>query len=322
MIRLQRLTAAALCVLVLCSGRPSWASDPGDPPVQQAAEHFERGVRLYEEQDWRAALIEFERAYALIPRFQVLFNVAQCRYQLKDYAGARGAFERYLGEAGGKVAQDERDRVQATIEDLRGRVAQVRVETDASGAEITVDDVLVGTTPLPTPILLSEGRRKIAANRPGHEQVARFVDIAGRDSIAVKLVLGPLATPEMIRVTVRPPKSGKAIAPAVAAFGLGAAGVGVGTAFGLVAIRNKSALDLVCSDRACPPTARAQIDTLRRNAVVSTIGFSAGALGIGAGVAFLVFASSSTHRDSGSPPESGRLFPFFGPGLVGAAGSF
>jgi hypothetical protein len=165
MMPFRRLTAAALVGLVLGGARPSWAGAPADPPVQQAAEHFELGVRLYEEQDWRAALIEFERAYAVIARFQVLFNVAQCRYQLRDYAGALDAFARYLAEGGGKVPQDERDRVQATIEDLRGRVAQVRVETDVVGAEITVDDVRVGATPLAAPILLSEGRRKIAASK-------------------------------------------------------------------------------------------------------------------------------------------------------------
>jgi hypothetical protein len=319
MMRFHRLTAAALVGLVLCGGRPSWADVPSDPPVQKAAEHFERGVRLYEEQDWRAALIEFERAYALIARFQVLFNMAQCDYQLKDYAGALGAFEKYLRDGGGKVAEDERNRVQATIQDLRGRVAQVRVETDVSGAEVTVDDVPVGTTPLSSAILVSEGRRKIVASKPGHEQVARFVDVAGRDSISLALALGPPRASETPRLVVKPVRGAKSIAPAVAAFGLGAVGVGVGTAFGLVALRNKSDLDLVCSDRACPPAAQGQIDTLRRTAVVSTIGFSAGALGIGAGVALLVLSS---HRESGSSLEAVRLYPLLGPGLVGAAGSF
>jgi hypothetical protein len=320
MMPLHRLTAAALVGLVLSGGHPSRAGVPADAPVHQAGEHFERGVRLYEEQDWRAALIEFERAYALMARFQVLFNVAQCRYQLQDYAGALSAFGRYLADGGSKVSEDDRDRVQATIEDLRGRVAQVRVETDLGGAEITVDDVSVGTTPLSAPIVLSEGRRKIAASKPGHEAVVRFVDVAGRDSIAVKLVLGPPATSGTTLAAVQPPKGGKSIAPAIMAFGLGAVGIGVGSAFGLVAIKNKSDLDLVCSDRACPPAAQEQIDTFRRNAVVSTVGFSAGALGVAAGAFWLVFASS--RGGSGSSPESGRLVPLLGPGLVGAAGSF
>jgi hypothetical protein len=317
---LHRLTAAALIGLVLCGGRSSRADAPADTPVHQAGEHFERGVRLYEEQDWRAALIEFERAYALIARFQVLFNVAQCRYQLQDYAGALSAFERYLADGGSKVSEGDRDRVRTTIEDLRGRVAQVRVEADVSGAEITVDDVLAGTTPLSAPVVVSEGRRKIAASKPGREPVTRVVDVAGRDSIAVKLVLPPLAASGPTLAT-KPPKGGKSIAPAIAAFGLGAAGIGVGSAFGLVAIKNKSDLDLVCSDRACPPAAQGQIDTFRRNAVVSTVGFSAGALGIAAGVTWLAFASS--RGDSvASSPASGRLVPLLGPGLVGAAGSF
>jgi hypothetical protein len=318
---LHRLAAAAAMIgLVLSAEGPSRASVPDAPPVQQAAEHFQRGVQLYEEQDWRAALIEFDRAYSLIPRFQALFNVAQCRYQLEDYAGALGAFEKYLADGADSVPKDERDRVQSTIDDLRARIARVRVETDVGGAEITVDDAVVGTTPLSAAVLVSEGRRKIAASKSGYEPASRFVDVAGRDSIEVRLALHPIPAPVATRVDlVKPAKSGKTIAPAIAAFGLGAAGIGVGAAFGLAAIGNKSSLDLVCSNRACPPSAQGQIDALRRNAVVSTAGFSAGALGVAGGIAWLLFASG--RRESAPPPDSG-LYPVLGPGLVGAGGSF
>jgi hypothetical protein len=288
------MTAAAAAGLLLGSAPPCRADAPPTAALHEAAGHFARGVELYEEQDWRAALIEFDRAYALAPRFQALYNVAQCHYQLKDYAGALGAFERYLAEGGDRVKEDQREKVKATIDDLRGRVADVRVETSVSGAEVTVDDVVVGTSPLSLPLRLSEGRRKIAASKAGLEPVSRFVDIAGGDATEVKLVLAPaativapvVATPALLRPAAASAPRGRSIAPALVGFGLGAAGVGAGVAFGLVAVSTKNDLDRVCSDRACPPSAQAQIDTLRRDAVVSTVAFSVGALGVAAGAAW------------------------------------
>jgi hypothetical protein len=327
---LGTLTAAALALL-LSSGRPCQADVPPAPPVQAAGEHFARGVRLYEEQDWRAALIEFERAVTLAPRFEVLYNVAQCHYQLQDYAGALRAFERYLTDGGGQIEADERARVETTIEDLRGRVAQVRVETNVSGAEITVDDVVVGTTPLSEALLVSEGRRRVAASKPGFVPFSRFVDLAGRDTTAVNLVLAPIAMPTAAPAAAAapppatpspptPPRGTRSVAPGLVALGIGAVGVGVGAAFGLVAVDNRNDLDRMCSDRACPPAAQGQISALQRDAVISTVGFAVGAAGVAAGAAWLLFAPGRGRTDS--PGPSGRVHPVLAPGFVGATGSF
>jgi hypothetical protein len=321
MIRSFGIAIVVPAALMVGATRPLWADDvPIDPAVHEAADHFERGVRLYEEQDWRAALIEFERAYSVRERYEVLYNIAQCRYQLQNYAGALTAFETYLTRGGTQIPPEQRERVQATIDDLRGRVARVLVVTDVSEAEITVDDVVVGTTPLSSPLVLSEGRRKITAKKVGHTSAFRYVDIAGKDSIEVKLLLGPGTPPEAAHAAVRRPEGGRSVAPVIAAASLAAVGIGVGTFFGITAMGDKSNLDLVCTNRACPPAAESQISTLRRNAVVSTVGFSVGVFGLGAGIAYLLFAPG--RGSPGATPESGGVHPLLGPGVAGAVGSF
>src|SRR5438046_1076480 len=96
------IALAVLASLALWGGATSVAR--GDVPsaaaVNDAAKHFQRGVTMYTEADYRAALVEFRRAYEIAPNATVLYNIAQTYYQLQDYAGALVTFERYLAEAG------------------------------------------------------------------------------------------------------------------------------------------------------------------------------------------------------------------------------
>ena len=43
------------------------AARAADPNLREADKHFQHGVSLYVEADYRAALVEFTRAYALAP---------------------------------------------------------------------------------------------------------------------------------------------------------------------------------------------------------------------------------------------------------------
>ena len=78
-----RSLAALMCATVV--GAEASAFAQGSPDVvAQASEHFTRGVRLYQEDDFRTALIEFSRAYELAPNPAVLFDLYNEPY---DYDG-------------------------------------------------------------------------------------------------------------------------------------------------------------------------------------------------------------------------------------------
>jgi hypothetical protein len=124
----------------------------------------------------------------------VLYNLGQTSRELKDHASALASFQRYLAE-GEKLEPGRRKDVEKWIEELKTKVARVTVTTTPAGAEITVDDLVVGKTPLASPLLLNAGRRKIAAALRGHVPVQRFVDVVGADSSEVSLELAPLVGP-------------------------------------------------------------------------------------------------------------------------------
>lgn len=160
-------------------------AQPGSAGIAEAGKHFQRGVTLYNEADFRAALVEFRRAYEIAPNAAVLYNIGQTYYQLQNYAAALMALGRYLTEAGSTAPH--RREVEQTIDTLQTRVGKVAISTSAPGADITVDDELVGKTPLDDSVLVSIGRRKITALRDGRVTETRFVDVAAGDTITVSL---------------------------------------------------------------------------------------------------------------------------------------
>jgi hypothetical protein len=60
---------------------------------------------------------------------------------------------------------------------------------DLTQADVFVDDVAIGTTPLSGPLVVSAGRRKIAVAKDGYATITRWVELAGGDSSEVAIDL-------------------------------------------------------------------------------------------------------------------------------------
>jgi tetratricopeptide (TPR) repeat protein len=182
------------------------ADPPAASPVKEATTHFRRGVALYNEADYRGALIEFKRAYEIAPNANVLYNVGETHYQLQNYAAALAVFERYLTEAGTNAPH--RREVEQTVDILRTRVGKVRITSNADGCEVTVDDELVGKAPFDSPVTVSVGRRKITAMAPGRSPDTRFVEVAAGDTVDVALSLASLGGPANRPAVTGPAEAG------------------------------------------------------------------------------------------------------------------
>jgi hypothetical protein len=311
---LRAAAVVALAAALAAAPTPARAEKPD--PVAQAREHFHRGVQLYDEDDFRAALIEFSRAYELAPNPAVLFNVGQSYYQLRDYAGALTTLERYLKESGDRVASERRAQVDRELQELRSRVAHVTLSCNVDGAEFALDDVALDRTAHP-PILVGAGRHKLTATRRGYVTASRVVDVAGGDEVDVRLDL--TRTP---REAAPAAHASPNYLPAGVAAAFGVAGVTVGAIFGMEAVGNQSTLQGECNgSRVCPASARDDVNAFSRNTTISTIAFSAGGIGLVAAGYFLLTAPRGE-----APPPSGpaaaAVSPWIGIGSAGVAGSF
>jgi len=175
---------------------PAHADEAAPAPAaraEDAATRFDRGVQLYKEKSYEAALVEFRRAHQLSPNFRVLYNLGQACYQVRDYACALESFEKYLADGGADVPADRRDEVTKELAQLEPLVAKVTIEAPA-GTEISVDDVPRGRAPLPKPLVLNAGRHRVAGRLEGHAPAQRGVELATSDRSTVALELVPLQT--------------------------------------------------------------------------------------------------------------------------------
>jgi hypothetical protein len=205
-----------MLLLTVCASRAR-ADAESDARVR-----YERALELYESGVYDAALVELKRAYELRPSYKLLYNIGQVRMAMNDYAGALEAYRQYLREAGPRLPSARRDAVQAEVGRLEQHVAELRVECDVSQAEVLVDDLLVGTTPLSTPLLVNAGLRRVMVRHPGHGSEIKRVSLAGGDHQEVRVTLlvsddpGKAQTAERVesKDSVRPAPA--ALAPPVA----------------------------------------------------------------------------------------------------------
>jgi tetratricopeptide (TPR) repeat protein len=283
--------------------------------AREAAKHFQIGVTLYADADYRAALVEFQRAYGLAPNVAVLYNVGEAEYQLQDYASALITFERYAAMT--PANDGRRSEVEQTLAVLRSRVGYLSVVTDPPGAEVSIDDQPIGKTPIEQPVAVSIGRRKVTAAIIGHRTVAKMIDVSAEDSLTLTLQL-----PVTVSDDGQPPRAGdpqpSTVHSASAAEGsrrnpamlrtvgwtsTGALAAGA-VSFGILAL--KAANDLSRA-RATYPTTSATLDrdanTTRLYSVLAD-SFTAASVVVG-GITLLSSLSTGTsHKE----PASARLW--------------
>lgn len=188
---LRAAIAPALFLAAILPSRPVLADEPPTKADRDEAQRrYQRGKELYEENDFAAALVEIRRAHSLSRSYKLLYDIGQICYQMQDYPCALRSFTTYLAEGKDEVTGQRRTDVQADIDRLKGRVATLRISTSLPGAEILIDDVAQGTTPLAAGVLVSAGRRKVTARIEGSAPVTKIVEIAGGDSTDVMIDLG------------------------------------------------------------------------------------------------------------------------------------
>ncbi|HSQ65885.1 MAG TPA: tetratricopeptide repeat protein [Polyangiaceae bacterium] len=331
----MKRTRLAFCLAAVFALAPSVAHAQNGAPNDQARAHFTHGVDLFKEGDFRAALIEFQRAYEASPNYKVLYNLGQTSLELQDYASALRAFSGYLEQGGKDVPAARRAQVEADLHKLESRVARVQVTVNVEGADVLVDDVPVAKSPLREPIIVSEGRRKITVAKAGLVPVSRVIDVAGGDRPTISLEVAeakapnnnepapppapPSAAPVQNTPIAEPPPPAPVHAGPSTGFWIGlsttaALGVATGVLGGL-ALSAKSDFDAKVSQ---PGVTTQQVDDARnktRNFALATD--ITGGVTVAMAITTVVLAFTT-----GGKKESSHAHAIVGPGTLGIAGWF
>jgi len=186
-------TLAAVFVLALAS--PARAAGPADSSnaTEKARAVFHQGVQLYNEGSFEGALAEFRKAYELSPNYRLLYNIAQTYFDLHDYVSSWRTLKQYAQEGGNELSATRRAEVSELNQKLEDRIAYLEIGCNLEGADIRVDDMSVGSSPLTSSIMVNAGPRRVAAIKPGYAVTARMVTVGGREVAKVALEMVTLA---------------------------------------------------------------------------------------------------------------------------------
>ena len=191
---MRTLACAFAVAMVLPLGSPVLAAEPQptSPPantttVEQASASFRQGVQLYREGSFEAALAEFKKAYQLRPSYRVLYNIAQTYYELHDYVSASKNIKQYMLDGGSDIDPARRSEVEELNQKLDERIAYLEIITNLDGADIRVDDISSGMSPLRSPLPVNAGPRRVSAVKAGYTVAVRSVTVAGKDRVKVTL---------------------------------------------------------------------------------------------------------------------------------------
>lgn len=285
--------------------------------LERARKHFKIGVDFYRERNFRAAQIEFQRAYKASPHYKLLYNLGQTSLELQEDAAAIDYFARYLQEGRSELDPERKAEVEQDIERLRARIASINVICNQDGAEIYLDEVLIGTTPLREPLKLSVGRRKLVAAKRGFHEAERVIDIGAGERVSVTLELKPRASlePATLQLMAAKPEaeSGGISAAAWAGLATGLIAAGAATLSVLTAL-SQNAYDQEIKHETTPARLRDKREDAKTKALVADVLWGATALSAGV-TAICLFTQGKSERD---PSVAVQL----GPGSLRLAGRF
>ena len=322
---------------------------PTEHELAEAQQRFQRATELFEENNPTGALAEFRRAYALAPNYKVLYNIGQICVLTHDVPCAYTAFTDYLAEGAGEVPAARREEVQRDLARLEGRVARLRISVDRPGAEVTVDDVRVGTTPLGRPVLVAAGRHQVRVTLDDHPPATRMVEVAGMETAQVDLSLGPPVRPDPAgtvgaatesparrstsgRAAPAPDLRSSAPTPASSSGALRISGVGLGVAGaaglagGVLATLKVRSIERDVQNARLGEFDADQLASRnrlgRRYQTLQWVGYGAGGAALVTGIVlYVVGGSDAADESSGRPHLTASVSPG-GSAQLGLAGNF
>jgi tetratricopeptide (TPR) repeat protein len=136
------LLTALVCAFVLTAGVAR-----ADTADELAHKHFESGAAYLEQADYESALREFNKAYELSKRAEILLNVATVNERMSKLKDAVTALEQYLAVA---PQGEHAETVEIRIENLKKRIAAEPAPSPAPTAAAPAP-APPPPTPAPTP---------------------------------------------------------------------------------------------------------------------------------------------------------------------------
>jgi hypothetical protein len=299
----------------LAAAQPAAKGINGD--ANEARDLIAQANRAMDSNEFESARTLFLKAWGLRQTYDVAAGLGQAELELGRYRDAAEHLDFCLREFPPTENRDLEKEIRAGFERAKAHVGVLALTVDRTGAEVLVDGVQVGVTPLASTLFLEPGPHTIEARLNG-TTAAQRVDVAlGQEqSLALRLAEEPPASSSALAPSTSPIVPHPWIPITLGAIAL--AGAGTWAGFLIASNHDKDEVDRYrdqLGGNACTQSAtsaetcadaRDAYDRERRNGTISQVGLGVAALAGAAAAGYLLFAPSE-HEASASTRS---LHPF------------
>ena len=347
--RCLMLSSAAACALSMGLATPAHAQSDGDRATARALGGD--GQQALDSKDYKSAEDRFRRAESLVHAPSLMLGLARSLAGLGRYVEAQETYNRIIREGVAPTAPEAFKRALADakkeVDGVGPKIGGVTISVHAAGgaevanAKVVVDGAPVSSASLGVRRAIDPGPHLLQVSGDGFKPAEVHFDVVPGGSVDEPVTLevdaaamtastGAATPPPVSPLTLEQPATARgggarAVLPWVA-FGVGAAGIGVGAVAGFIAMGKHSDIADKCNQSTTCAYAGAgtDIDSYHTVATISTVGFIVGGVGVAAG-AILLLTRPKT-ESSAAPAHFAqtalRVQPVIGLGSIGAIGEF
>jgi hypothetical protein len=319
---MKRAFALAACLFL------APASAWGDAPIDKdrAREFAQEAADLLDAKKYAEALETANKAESLYHAVYHLYIVARSLEGLERLTEAADTYERVLAEplppTAAKVFLDAQADSKTHLADLLARIPTVLVRVSGvrvEDAKATLDDkpidIVAGVA-----VRTDPGSHVVRVTADGRVPFEKTVLLPNKGGVVVvEAALTPVQAPKTPTPTPKPSGGSFLPVPVLVSFGVGAAGLVMGSVAGAVELGKVGELEKACPNKACPASAQPELDKAHQLATLSTVGFAVAGVGAAAGVVLLVMRKKMPAPSSST---GALVVPWVGPGTMGLAGRF
>lgn len=154
-----------------------------------AKAEYEGGKILFGAKDFGNAIIKFEKAYELSNDPRLLWNVAVCQKELRRYTKMLETIRKLLADGGPLLTEQDRQDAAQIVKTVETFVSPLKITVNEPGAQVFIDDESAGITPLPAPVTVDVGTRKIRITKKGFKEHASSMLVQGGGEVALTVRL-------------------------------------------------------------------------------------------------------------------------------------
>ena len=316
---LHVLSVAAVAAAFLVATHDARAQSSGAAAAEVL---FEQARKAMDAKDYDTACQRFRESNRLDPAHGTVLNLAVCEESRGNLATAWELFRAVYEKL--PPTDQRRDFAKEHADALEPRLPRVTFELAAGAPSETVvrdGDAQYAGASFGVPLPVNPGKRTLKVEAPGRQEATVDLEIAEGEQKTVQVAPGeplPAETTGAEQAAVEqdvPASAGDAGAErgsdttvlGIVLGGVGVAGLGVGAVTGLMALSKQKTAEDNCSDalQACNQTGVDAASSGRTLALVSTIGWVVGALGVGAGAYFILTSDGDSGAETALGTEVG-----------------